>query len=242
MDTKDKQSSDEVKSLDTYMGQKLRSYREKVGWTLSKLAEKVDVSHQQIHKYEQGLSKLSASMLYKLSLIFQTSPTSFFEGFSPEHTKIKDESNDLLSLSTKEEINLLLIEDNPYDEFLVRKVLEKTPHNFNIYVLHDGEMVLSFLRNKLLSTPFSRPDIILLDLNIPKVDGLSLLRSIKQDRDLQEIPIIVLTSSLSKVDMLNAYKNHASGYISKSFELDVFKKKLEATLSYWIEAVVLPQQ
>lgn len=233
----------EINPVDIYVGQKLRDFREKVGWTLSDLADKVGVSHQQIHKYEQGLTKISASMLYKLTTIFKTTSNCFFDGFNPEAFQTKEiKIDDLISLETKGHINLLLIEDNPADEFLVRKVLESAKYQFEIYCLHEGDEVLDFLRHKISLTSFSRPDIILLDLNLPKVNGLSILRALKQDRDLQGIPVLVLTSSLSKMDMVNAYKNYASGYIIKSFEFEVFKKNLLMALNYWVETVVFPEQ
>lgn len=234
-------AENEVSPIDLFLGNKLRDFRNKVGWTLADLAEKSGVSHQQIHKYEQGYTKISASMLYKFSKIFSTTPNAFFEGFNPEQMlNINQLTEGMINLEPKTHINLLLVEDNPADEFLVRKALEKLDYKFNIYCLHEGEDVLVFLRKKQSTTSFQRPDIILLDLNLPKVSGQSILKSIKQDREIQDIPVLVLTSSLNKMDMINAYKNHASGYISKSFDYEVFEKNLKTAISYWVDAVVLP--
>ena len=226
---------------DVFLGQKLRNFRSRVGWTLMDLADRIGVSHQQIHKYEQGQSKISASMLYRLANIFSTTPNSFFEGFVPEKYQATPLiQNDTISLKVREKINLLLVEDSASDEFLVRKVLESSPHKFEIFCLHNGEDAINCLKGRGNTGPFARPDIILLDLNLPKLNGISILRSIKQDRDIQDIPVLVLTNSLSKQDMLNAYKNFASGYISKSFDFNIFRKNLQTAISYWIDAVVLP--
>lgn len=232
------EETNNTKELDIFLGKKLRDFRERVGWTLTELGEKVGVSHQQIHKYEQSDSKIAASMLYKFAQVFDANPNAFFEGFNPQSLEIV--KDDIISLKQKDVINILLIEDSSADEFLIRKALENCGHQFNFYCLHESEEVFSFLRRKLAIAPFPRPDIILLDLNLPKVNGLSILKSLKQDREIQDIPIIVLTSSLNKMDMINAYKNHASGYISKSFDFNVFQESLQKTINYWVGAVVLP--
>ena len=227
---------------DVFLGQKLRNFRSRVGWTLADLADRIGVSHQQIHKYEQGQSKISASMLYKLACIFSTTPNSFFEGFVPEKSQLTPLiQNDTISLKIRDKITLLLIEDSASDEFLVRKVLETSSHKFDIYCLHNGEDAINCLKGRSNSIPFHRPDIVLLDLNLPKLNGISILRAIKQDRDIQDIPVLILTNSLSKQDMVNAYKNFASGYISKSFDFNIFRKNLQTAISYWIDAVVLPE-
>lgn len=236
-ENKDNQEEENLKRLDIFLGKKLRDFRERVGWTLTELGERVGVSHQQIHKYERADSKISAAMLFKFAQLFETNPNAFFDGFTSTLDLLKD---DMISLKQKDIINILLIEDSSADEFLIRKALENCGHQFNFYCLHDSDEVFNFLRRKISIAPFPRPDIILLDLNLPKVNGLSILKSLKQDREIQDIPIIVLTSSLNKMDMINAYKNHASGFISKSFDFNVFQKNLQTTINYWVEAVVLP--
>jgi CheY-like chemotaxis protein len=230
----------ETNTLDIFLGKKLKDYRQKLGWTLAEMAEKIGVSHQQIHKYEQGLTKISATLLFKLSQMFSVSPNCFFEGFDPTSLAINREG--LISMKKKEIINILMIEDNPADEFLARRALENSGHKFNIYCLKDRDEVFNFLRRQLDISPFSRPDIILLDLNLPKVSGHSILKALKQDRELQDIPVIVLTSSLNRTDMINSYKNHASGFIIKSFDYEVFEKNLQTAINYWIDAVVLPNE
>lgn len=230
--------ADEVRRIDIFLGKKLRDFRERVGWTLTELGERVGVSHQQIHKYENADSKISASMIFKFAQVFETNPNSFFDGFNI--IDLDFQRGDTISLKQKDIINILLIEDSSADEFLIRKALENCGHQFNIYCVHDSEEVFNLLRRKVSIAPFPRPDLILLDLNLPKMNGLSILKSLKQDREIQDIPIIVLTSSLNKMDMINAYKNHASGFISKSFDFNVFQKNLQTTIDYWVEAVVLP--
>jgi CheY-like chemotaxis protein/DNA-binding XRE family transcriptional regulator len=224
------------------LGQRLKYFRLRVGWTLAYLASRVGVSHQQIHKYEQGLSKISPSMLYKFSVIFSTSPGSFFDGCELEQSSSTiNEQSDILSFKAREKINLLLIEGSASDEFLVRKVLENFPYKFDIYCLHNATDSIHYLRGRMMGVPFLKPDIVLLDLNFDKEEGLSVLKAIKQDRQHQYVPVLVLTSSLSKQDMINAYKNFANGYIVKSFDFNTLKKHLQTALGYWIDTVVLPE-
>lgn len=231
----------EQNPLDTYIGQKLREYRMKSQLTLMALADMLQVSHQQIHKYELGHTKIPASTLYKLAGIFSASPNCFFEGFDPQKFQVTiPEDSDRITFPPERSISILLVEDNAADEFLVRKVFESSPLKVDLYVLHGGEGVLDFLRRKwTLSLP-QRPDLVLLDLHLPHIGGLSLLKSIKTDRELQGIPTLVLTSSLSRKDMQAVYKNHAGGYICKSLDFHTFKKNLLLAMSYWFEAVVLP--
>ncbi len=232
--------NDSVDKLDAFVGQKLRYFRNKVGWTLTDLGERVGVSHQQIHKYELGITKISASMLYKLAAVFGTTPNTFFEGFDLEKS-CDDLVDNPPHISQRKPVrNILLIEDNAADEFLIRNVLTDLNLGLTVFCVHEGMEALRLLRDKVNVANFPRPDLILLDLNLPNMGGLSVLKSIKQDREIQEIPVLVLTSSLNRIDVTNAYRNHASGFISKAFDFDTFKSNLETAISYWVNAAVLP--
>lgn len=230
-------------TIDEYVGQKLRDYREKVGLTLLDLSERVGVSHQQIHKYEIGQTKISMGMLYKFCKIFSITPNCFFDGYPFENDEegvLKDD--DISEFNPIDKINVLLIEDNSEDQFLIRRALEDYEGKINFYCFHDGEEFLNFIKRKVSITSIPIPDIIFMDLNMPKISGTEILKSIKQNRELQYIPIIVITGSISRQDIINAYKNFASGYIRKSFEFETFKKHLKTAIEYWSEAVVLPHQ
>ncbi|WP_331255331.1 response regulator [Candidatus Bealeia paramacronuclearis] len=230
-------------TIDEYVGQKLRDYREKVGLTLLDLSERVGVSHQQIHKYEIGQTKISMGALYKFCKIFSVNPNCFFEGFPFDE---EDDGtllgNDIAENRRFDKINVLLIEDNSEDQFLIRRALEEFESKINFYCFYDGEDFLNFIKRKVNITSIPIPDIIFMDLNMPKMSGGEILKSIKQNRELQYIPIIIVTGSISRQDIINAYKNFASGYIRKSFEFETFKKNLKTALEYWTEAVVLPHQ
>lgn len=228
-------------SIDQYVGQKLRDFRRRAGITLFELAERVGISHQQIHKYELGQTKISTGMLYKFCTIFAVSPNSFFEGFNFE-ASLLDQGEDISESKNINKINVLLIDDSAEDQFLFRRALEECCASINIYSIHDGEEFFRIVKTKANITNIPVPDIIFLDLNMPKIDGNSLLKSIKQNRELQYIPIIVLTGSISRKDVISAYRNCASGYMRKSFDYETFKENLKTALAYWTKAVILPYQ
>lgn len=243
IDSKFRTPSHSKMTIDEYVGQKLRDFREKIGLTLLDISERVGVSHQQIHKYEIGQTKISTGMLYKFCKIFSVTPNCFFQDFpydQDEDTPLL--SDDITENSNLDKINILLIEDNSEDQFLIRRALEDFEAKINFYCFHDGEEFLSFIKRKVNITSIPIPDIILMDLNMPKITGGEILKTLKQNRELQYIPIIVITGSISRQDIINAYKNYASGYIRKSFEFETFKKNLQTALEYWTEAVVLPHQ
>lgn len=108
--------------IDLYLGRKLKEFRQRVNWTLSDLAGRVGLSHQQVHKYEQAQSKISASMLYHFAQVFNTSLTSFFEGFEPQSDDQQVDTKDLIHGIKKQSINMLLVEDNPGDETICRSI------------------------------------------------------------------------------------------------------------------------
>ena len=236
-------STDLSGSIDLHVGQKLRDFRRRANITMFDLAERVGISHQQIHKYELGQTKISTGMLFNFCKIFSVTPNCFFEGFTPETSAGSlDGDSDIISHKNINKINLLLIDDSAEDQFLFRNALQESDFNVNMYCMHDAEDFLKIIKTKSNITQIPIPDIIFLDLNMPKLDGNSLLKSIKQSRELQYIPIIILTGSIRRKDVMNAYKNYASGYIRKSFEYETFKENLYLALSYWTEAVILPYQ
>ena len=182
-------------------------------------------------------------MLFNFCTIFSITPNCFFEGFTPETTiGALDDDIDTIAHKKINKINVLLIDDSAEDQFLFRNALEESDFNVNMYCMHDADEFLKIIKTKSSVTHIPIPDIIFLDLNMPKLDGNALLKSIKQNRDLQYIPIIILTGSIRRKDVMNAYKNYASGYIRKSFEYETFKESLHLALSYWTEAVILPYQ
>ncbi len=233
-------SDNKKSSIDAYVGHKLRTFREKIGLTLNDCAKKAGVSHQQIHKYELGQTKIPTGMLYLFCQLFSVTPNCFFEGYECENPDMSVQGNDITSFRSIDKINILLVEDSSEDQFLIRKALEEYDFKINLFCIHDGEEFLNIVKRRTHITTIPLPDLIFIDLNMPKMDGLETLKCIKQSKDLRHIPVLMLTGSISIKDVMNSYKNHASGYIRKSFEYETLKKHIHLAISYWTEGVVLP--
>jgi CheY-like chemotaxis protein len=141
---------------------------------------------------------------------------------------------------TQKKINILLIEDNPGDIRLVREALDECGMHHRLEVVVDGMEALEYLRRETTSLNKFLPDLIILDLNLPKKDGREVLMEIKGDTDLQRIPVVVFSSSKSEADILSSYHHHANCYICKPLDLDAFIDVVGQIGRFWIDTVILP--
>ena len=137
-------------------------------------------------------------------------------------------------------IEILLVEDNPGDVRLSIEVLRDAKVHNHLTAVGDGVEALSFLRREGIYADAPHPDLILLDLNLPKKDGREVLAEIKADDHLKRIPVVVLTTSQSEEDILKAYELHANCYISKPVNLDQFIKVVQSIEAFWLTIVKLP--
>lgn len=137
-------------------------------------------------------------------------------------------------------IEILLVEDNPGDVRLAREALKENKVRNNLHVVEDGVSAMEFLRKqgKYQNTP--RPDLILLDLNLPKKDGSEVLSEIKADPDLKRIPVVMLTISKAEEDIVRAYDLHVNCYVTKPIDLDQFMKVVRTVEDFWLTIVKLP--
>ncbi|MGB7539961.1 MAG: response regulator [Anaerolineales bacterium] len=145
-----------------------------------------------------------------------------------------------MASSVGQPIEILLVEDNPGDVRLTREALRDGKFRNNLTSVTDGVQAMDFLRKK---TPFAHvqgPDLILLDLNLPKKSGLEVLREIKADEELRRIPVVILTSSQAEQDIVRSYDLHANAYITKPVELAQFLSVVKAIEDFWLEIVRLP--
>jgi len=139
-------------------------------------------------------------------------------------------------------IEILLVEDNPGDANLTKKALADSKVHNNMYVAEDGEEALAFLRQEGDFSDARRPDLILLDLNLPKTSGHEVLQEIKDDETLSTIPVVVLSSSSAEEDIIKTYKLHASCYVSKPVDLTQFMKVVKSIDDFWFSIVRLPSK
>ena len=140
-----------------------------------------------------------------------------------------------------ETIEILLVEDNPGDVRLTQEVLRDGRVRNNMSVAKDGVDAISFLRQTGAYAGAPRPDIILLDLNLPKKDGREVLADIKADPDLKHIPVVVLTTSSAEQDIVRSYGLHANCYITKPVDLDQFIRVIRSIEDFWLTIVKLPR-
>jgi CheY-like chemotaxis protein len=137
-------------------------------------------------------------------------------------------------------IELLLVEDNPGDVRLTIEALKEGRVINQLTVVQDGEEAIAFLRRQGRYAGAVRPDLILLDLNLPRKGGLEVLAEIKEDPDLKQIPVVVLTTSQAEQDVLRTYQLHANCYIVKPVDLNQFMSVVQAIKSFWLALVMLP--
>jgi CheY-like chemotaxis protein len=137
-------------------------------------------------------------------------------------------------------IEILLVEDNPGDVRLTREVLKEGRIHNTLNVASDGVEALDYLHRRGAFADTKPQDLILLDLNLPKMNGREVLATIKKDPDLKHIPVVVLTTSSAEEDVLSAYDLHANCYITKPVDLDQFVRVVQSIEDFWLSIVRLP--
>jgi two-component system, chemotaxis family, response regulator Rcp1 len=142
--------------------------------------------------------------------------------------------------SLRRRFEILLVEDSPTDVLLATEALEDANVANNLHVVRDGVAATAFLHRGQPYANAPRPDLILLDLNLPKKDGRELLAEIKADPNVQEIPVIVLTTSKADEDVTKSYANHANCYITKPVDFEHFAQVVRQVVSFWFAVATLP--
>jgi len=139
-------------------------------------------------------------------------------------------------------IEILMVEDNPGDVRLTKEAMRTNKMKNNIRTAENGVEALAFLRREGKYSNSTRPDLILLDLNLPKKDGLEVLKEIKDDTQLKRIPVVVLTTSKAEEDIVKSYNLHANCFITKPIDLQEFATVVRSIEDFWLEIVRLPKE
>jgi chemotaxis family two-component system response regulator Rcp1 len=137
-------------------------------------------------------------------------------------------------------VEFLLAEDNPGDVRLTKEALRESKISNNLNVVPDGVEAMAFLRRTGNYANAPRPDVILLDLNLPKKDGREVLAEVKADPNLRLIPVVIITSSEAEQDVLKTYELHANCYVTKPVDLEQFIKVIQSIETFWLTIVTLP--
>jgi CheY-like chemotaxis protein len=136
--------------------------------------------------------------------------------------------------------DVLLVEDNPSDVYLTQVAFRRRRSESQIHVVEDGIQAMAFLRREMPYDGARRPDLVLLDLNLPRKDGFKVLEEMKADQALRTIPVIVLTTSTAAADIERCYEFHANCYIAKPVDFDDFERVVHEIESFWFSTVTLP--
>ena len=139
-------------------------------------------------------------------------------------------------------IEVLLVEDSPGDVRLTQEAFRVANSSVHINVASDGEEAMAFLKREGVHAEAPRPDLTLLDLNMPRMDGREVLARIKTDDNLKTIPTVILTTSLAEEDIVTSYRLHANCYFSKPVQLDDFEALVKCINDFWLNVARLPQQ
>jgi CheY-like chemotaxis protein len=139
-------------------------------------------------------------------------------------------------------MRILVVEDNPGDVRLIREAFRETGQQTEFQVAEDGELALALLRQQAPFVGAPRPNLILLDLNLPRLDGKQVLAAIKADQQLRSIPVIILSSSRSQDDVFSSYNGYANCYIPKPIMFDDFVKVAMGITEFWLRVVSLPER
>jgi two-component system, chemotaxis family, response regulator Rcp1 len=138
--------------------------------------------------------------------------------------------------------HVLMIEDNPGDIRLTREAFREADSSIYLHVVYDGVEAMTFLKRQGVHRSAPRPDLILLDLNLPKMDGREVLASIKEDGALKAIPVVVLTTSDAETDVVKSYRLRANCYLTKPGQLEAFESIVKGINDFWLTKVKLPQR
>jgi chemotaxis family two-component system response regulator Rcp1 len=139
-------------------------------------------------------------------------------------------------------VHVLLVEDSPGDVRLTQEVFREADKSIRLHVASDGVEAMAFLRRQGAHAQAPRPDIILLDLNLPRMDGREVLALIKEDASLKLIPTVILTTSEAEADIVKSYQLQANCYLNKPVQLESFEELVKSINDFWLTKVKLPQQ
>jgi CheY-like chemotaxis protein len=139
-------------------------------------------------------------------------------------------------------IEVLLVEDSPGDVRLTREAFRDADVSIRLHVASDGVEAMAFLRRQDEHIHAPRPDLILLDLNLPRMDGREVLAQVKEDPSLKTIPTVILTTSAAEADIMKSYELQANAYLSKPVQLDAFESLVNSIKDFWLTRVRLPQR
>lgn len=232
--------TEQHKSVYVYIGQRIRERRKLLGLNQSELAGLMGFSYQQMQKYETGASHVSAGKLLLFARILNVPPSHFYDGLNLDENIGKRIGEKVIQRTRTEPLRILLVEDNPADVILFKKAISACPEPTDVHTIHDAETVMDFLQNHEAKYGRKQPDIVVLDLSMPRLSGMELLKLIKKNPKTLELPVMILTNSINIGDMMESYRQGAAGFIQKSAGMQEYAESMEVVTKYWSKIVALP--
>jgi len=227
--------------IDEQIGTRLRNRRKELNIPLKEIANFINIPYQQIQKYENGTNRIPASALFILAQKLNIKEEYFYKNLHlPNNSHIKNKKS-IISKS-QEPLKVLIIEDSSVDEALLKEAITASNIKCLLHTEHNVKNAKDFLY-QYKHTPnlsFTSPDIIIMDLNLPKIKGNTLLKELKNNRNFKQTPIIILTNSVNKTEMQECYNNGANAFLTKAFDVNEFFQDIKKLLEYWSSMAILP--
>jgi CheY-like chemotaxis protein len=211
-----------------------------LGLTQVELATLLELSHQQVQRYESGENTISMVRALEIAQCLNVKLEYLYESAPLIKSTRQKSANGIIAKDASRPLKLLVVDDTSSDEMLFRKAVEKSSVAAEVDAIQFPQSVMNHLTNETTGLEGDLPDIIILDINMPRMSGLQLLKKIKSKPTLKYIPVIMLTHSVRSEDMLEAYANGASGFAQKNADLVEFYKDIDLLLQYWTRVIVLP--
>lgn len=225
-----------MKEVNSYIGNHLKEARKKRKLTQDFVADYVGISRQLLQQHEQGIAKIHVSRLFKFCEALGIDIKTLMEElahFTAKNDEAQHQSSRGMEIIKRRPLKVFLIEDTAADELSIVQAIEASDVEVKVTVARDGAQALQMLAKSCIDQKNGRPDLILLDLNIPMINGRDLLKQLRNHSAYCGIPVVVLTNSIDIRDMESSYMLGASGYLVKSFNLDEFYSHIQLVMSYW---------
>lgn len=222
-----KHATSDSSSFIAALCQALRARRQFLGFTQAEVGRRAHLNRSYINDMEKGSRNLTLESLCRLADALETSVA-----------ELIGDADRATSAQTGD-FSLLLVEDNPADVYLIRRALKNCETRLQLTVLEDGSQALAYMRKREPYTKAATPDLVLLDLNLPKRSGFDVLQEIKNNDGLKHIPVVVLTTSSSRQDIEKSYAMNANSLVTKPIEPDAFQAAVLQIVQYWLNLVRL---
>lgn len=228
----------EKPTLQAEVGTRIKNRRKALDISQARLAELMGTSYQQVQKYEGGANQLTLGKLLQFARALNVDPSYFYESLPLDDLAEEAAPSDVIARRPGSRLHILLVEDNPADALLFSKATSAFEEHIQLECISDTELVMDTIARHA-----GRPEqinLVVLDLSLPKINGLQLLKTIKSNSQTAILPCIILTNSISRREMLEAYRLGAAGFIQKSVKLDLYRAAIETVIRYWMQVVALP--